>query len=339
MNTNDYTETNPPALAGGTEVAINNIAIPENLQQIAQQLGRKLKMINLFCGFGGVSTAAHETGIIDEVLAIDNWDVAGKVLHHNFPAVDFWNTDISALGEHDILRRTLLQKGEADIGVVTAPCPPFSTAKGYIDCLDPLAWLFINGIEQLANTLPKCAFIENVPGMKDDRAIPIFNEIKHQIHEKLDPHYNVRCYKLDASYFRVPQTRTRLIWLLYRRDLGIIPTAPKPFFNGRELLRLGIVCPDILNVKVGQSKKTWKFNAIMNTITASEGGIEALRIDGARTKLYIPELLKLDTFPTWYTIPDGIKYDDVHRGLGNVVPVKLAQAILEHMIIELAGKF
>ena len=309
--------------------------------ELLQRLGRRIKSVNLFCGGGGVSAAQHETKVIDEVLAIDNDSAVEKVFRHNFHTVDFWNTDIGALGENDILRRTLLQKSELDILVSTSPCPAFSTAKGYINPLDESAWLFINGIDQIVNTMPKSGFLENVPGMDDPRATPIFNEIKRQIQEKLKPHYHIRCFELKASYFNVPQIRRRYIWIFYRKDLDVVPTHPKPNFAGQEHLRIIDVAPDIAAIKVGQSRKTLKSSnlAIMNTITASEGGMVVYRNDGRKDKLTIEELLRFATFPDWYTIPEGISHTIAHMVIGNCVPVKLAQAIIEHILLEVGFKF
>lgn len=305
---------------------------------IRKNIGRKLTAVNLFCGGGGVSAAIHNIGEINEVLAIDNWPIAEKVFTSAFSDVPFWLTDISALGEYDILRRTLLQKGELDLLVSTSPCPAFSPAKGYIDPLEEEAWLFINGLEQIANTMVKVAFFENVPGMTDDRATAIFNEIKCQTREKLEANYHIKSFILRACNYGVPQERDRFIWFFYRKDLGVIPTKPVEDFEKLKSLRIVDVAPEIDAIKVGQSRKTFKLNTrIMNTITASEGGI-VVYSKGVKTKLSVEQLLRFATFPDWYKMPDGLSYSDAHEIIGNCVPVNFAQAIIEHIIREVGHK-
>src|ERR1051326_8126362 len=89
---------------------------------VRRNVGRPIKTGNTFCGGGGVSAAMKSMGCFEELVAVDNWHIAEKVFTHNFPEVPFWNVDISTLGEHDLLRKMLLSKGEADLLICTAPC-------------------------------------------------------------------------------------------------------------------------------------------------------------------------------------------------------------------------
>jgi site-specific DNA-cytosine methylase len=306
-------------------------------EKISDELRNRLKVLNLFCGGGGVSAALQLLGIMP-LLSIDFWKIAETVFCHNFKDSPFWLADIGAIQPNDILRRLLLMAGELDMMIITSPCQGVSVAKGFIDVLDFRNGLFLHSIDLVATMQPKTVWFEWVPGLVDPRATALRNEVNYQFMEKLFPHYNCKCFKLRASNYATPQQRDRLIWFLYRKDLGVVPTAPMVNYDCLDKLRIVDIAPEITAIKTGQSKKVFKANnKIMTTITATDGGI-IVYSGGQKTKLTIPQLLRFAGFPDWYQIPEGIKYEDAHEIIGNVVPVPFAQHIIMHILMEVGHK-
>lgn len=288
--------------------------------------------ITLFCGLGG-GTIGLMLNQVKELLAIDNWSVAQKVFEANFIGkryVPFWNTDIGRLQPFEILRRLLLEVRELGIMLLSPPCQGFSVAKGVINPLDPRNKLFLDSISLIAGVLPKCFIIENVPGMEDPRNISILNEIKRRISEQLEPHYEIRCFKLCSLNFKTPQKRFRLIYIGYLKEFGKIPTAPKPDFEEIASLRIVDIAPEIDAIKVGQSKKTLKSNtAYMNTITATDGVIVFSK--GDKRSLTVEENKNFATFPKWFKIPAEISDQKAHKLFGNTIPPNFMKAIVENI--------
>lgn len=288
--------------------------------------------ITLFCGLGG-GTLGLMMAQVKELLAIDNWSVAQKVFEANFIGkrkVNFWNTDIGKLQPFEILRRILLDVKELGIMLLSPPCQGFSVAKGVINPLDPRNKLFLDSISLIAGVLPKCFIIENVPGMEDPRNISILNEIKRRIAEQLEPHYEIRCFKLCTLNFGVPQKRFRLIFIGYLKEFGKVPTPPTPDFEEIASLRIVDIAPEIDAIKVGQSKKTLKSNtAHMNTITATDGVIVYSK--GNKRSLTVKENKDFATFPDWFKIPAEISDQKAHKLFGNTIPPMFMKAIVENI--------
>ena len=226
------------------------------MNKIHPTLLKILTAVSLFCGAGGGSLALFYNHL-NELLAIDNWSAAQKAFEANFKDekhIPFWNADIYSITGNDILRRILMGVGELTLLLLSPPCQGLSVAKGKMNPLDPRNGLFLHSISLTEQIRPKIFLIENVPGMSDPRNTAIFNEIKLRIREQLGPHYNIRLFNLNASFYQTGQERNRYIFIGYSRSLGIIPTAPTPDSLSREGLRIVDIDPSITAIKVGQSK-------------------------------------------------------------------------------------
>ena len=300
------------------------------------KLQKTITAVTLFSGVGG-GTFGLLYNHIKEILAVDNWKVAQKAFEANFPDIPFWMADLSRISAQDIMERAEIKAGELSILLSSPPCQGFSRASGKVNSLDTRNALFGDTIDFISGMQPKCFIIENVPGMTDDRLVAIFNEIKHKIHEKLMPNYEVRCFELLALNYNTPQKRRRLIYVGYRKEFGVIPTPPKPDYEAINGLRIADVAPEITAIKVGQSKKTFKHNTKhMTTITASD----ALQVysNGVEQSLSVEQDKRFATFPESYKIPSGISKGDAHRLFGNTIPPMFMKSIVEHILEEIGDK-
>ncbi len=298
-----------------------------------------LTAVSLFSGAGGGSLALLYN-YFNELLALDNWSAAQKAFEANFKDdrnIPFWNADIYSVTGNDILRRILLGAGELTLLLLSPPCQGLSLAKGKINPLDPRNGLFLHSISLIEQIRPKIFIIENVPGMSDPRNTSIFNEIKMRIREQLGPHYAIKLFNLNASFYQTGQERNRYIFIGYDKSLEIIPTAPAPDSLSRESLRIVDIDPSITAIKVGQSKKIIKHNTkYMNTITASEP--VTIYSGGKEMKMSFEQDKKFASFPDWYQMPADISKEDAHKLLGNTIPPMLMKNIVEHILNEVGHK-
>jgi DNA (cytosine-5)-methyltransferase 1 len=311
----------------------------ENMDHIHPKFKKLITAITLFSGAGG-GTLGLLYNYVKELLAIDNWSVAQKTFEYNFKGereIPFWLADILALSAEDILRRIYMMAGELSIMLLSPPCQGFSVASGRINPLDPRNLLFLHSLDLIAGVRPKCFIIENVPGMDDDRNIAIFNEIKLRLKEKLGLEYEVRCFRLLALNYKTPQKRQRLIFIGYQKNLGVIPVPPAPQFQHIPGLRIVDVTPEIIGVKVGQSKKTIKCNEQFMTTRTASGEVITYE-NGHETTLSVKQDLKFSTFPDWYEIPAGIKDKDAHKLCGNTIPPEFMRAIVEQVLNQIGDK-
>ena len=88
----------------------------------------KLKVVDLFCGAGGMSLGFLEAGF-DIVLAIDKWNAAVETYGRNNPQHNVKQFDLSdSNAVSEIVKRT-----NCDIIIGGPPCQDFSTAGKQIE--------------------------------------------------------------------------------------------------------------------------------------------------------------------------------------------------------------
>lgn len=165
---------------------------------------KKYKVLDLFCGCGGISEGYALAGC-DIIGGIDfNLD-ATKTFQHNFKKAKVLCVDISTITNEQIL---LDFKG-VDIIVGGPPCQGFSTANRWQKEMDdPRNKLFFEFIRFVKLLKPKIVMIENVRGLltRDN------GYAKERIQTILgDEGYNLNMAVLDASNYGVPQNRNRAI--------------------------------------------------------------------------------------------------------------------------------
>lgn len=180
-------------------------------------------VISTFAGGGGSSLGYSMAGY-RELLAVE-WDNnAVETFKLNFPDVPIYHGDIAKLTVEECMKLAGLSKsGELDLLDGSPPCQGFSTAgKRILD--DPRNQLFREFIRLLRGLKPKVFVMENVPGLVKGKMKLIFAEIMRELKAS---GYQVRCKKLNAMYFYVPQSRERLIFIGVRNDLKIEGGYPK----------------------------------------------------------------------------------------------------------------
>lgn len=163
-----------------------------------------LKMIDLFCGAGGLSLGFTQEGFVTS-LANDIQDCCVDTYAHNHPETP---RDHIVLGDiKDVIKDLdeLLAGQTVDIVVGGPPCQGFSMANRQRLIDDPRNYLYKSYVEVVGKIHPKFFVMENVKGM-----LSVVEQVKEDFR---NIGYSVECHVLNAKDFGVPQNRERLIYI------------------------------------------------------------------------------------------------------------------------------
>ena len=172
---------------------------------------KKYKVLDLFCGCGGISEGFSIAGF-EIVGGIDFNEYATITFKHNFAKATVHNIDIIAFPDNQIDE----EYGDVDVIVGGPPCQGFSSANRWQkEMEDPRNKLFFEYIRFVQRIHPKIIMIENVRGLlsrDNGYAIKRIQEILGAAE------YNISFQILDASDYGVPQNRKRAIIVGVRKD-------------------------------------------------------------------------------------------------------------------------
>ena len=188
------------------------------------------KVISLFtCGMGmdlGFEMAGFKT-----VYANDIAKFACDTIRRNRDGVHCDLGDITNIESSEILKRSGLKKGEADVVIGGPPCQSFSTAGARKGFDDKRGIALLEFIRIIRDVKPKFFVFENVPGLKSmskkhigfyERASMDKSKLSHDqeygslFEEILSRFSGLGGYKihwdiLNAADYGVPQKRKRLV--------------------------------------------------------------------------------------------------------------------------------
>ncbi|MCM1086659.1 MAG: DNA cytosine methyltransferase [Muribaculaceae bacterium] len=166
--------------------------------------GGSLKMVDLFCGAGGLSLGFSQEGFITS-LANDIQECCVDTYAHNHPETP---RNHIILGDiKDVIRDLdeLSAEQKVDIVIGGPPCQGFSMANRQRLIDDPRNNLYKNYVEAVEKIHPGFFVMENVKGMQS-----VAEQVKEDF-KKIG--YSVECHVLNAKDFGVPQNRERLIYI------------------------------------------------------------------------------------------------------------------------------
>lgn len=164
----------------------------------------KNKIIDLFCGAGGLSLGFEQAGF-ETILAIDKWEDAIKTYNNNFSGMVGRNIDIESLTEEELLK----YKGKVAGVIGGPPCQGFSTV-GTRDIHDSRNHLYLEYCRVVSVVQPEFFLIENVKGLLTLGG----GFFKRDIIERFTKlGYKVTYQILNASDYGVPQNRERVFFV------------------------------------------------------------------------------------------------------------------------------
>uniref|UniRef100_A0A8C5HAL9 tRNA (cytosine(38)-C(5))-methyltransferase n=1 Tax=Gouania willdenowi TaxID=441366 RepID=A0A8C5HAL9_GOUWI len=126
-----------------------------------------LRVLELYCGIGGMHLALKESGIPAQVVAaIDINTTANLIYKHNFPDTPLWNKTIEGIPLEDF------DKLSFDAILMSPPCQPFTRIGLQGDISDPRTKSFLYILDLLPRLLklPRLILLENVKGFETSSA-------------------------------------------------------------------------------------------------------------------------------------------------------------------------
>lgn len=163
------------------------------------------KIIDLFCGAGGLSLGAHRAGFTT-ALAVDVDSTLTSSFAENFPGSNLLVQDISRVSGQKLIETAGMNDGEAFGLVGGPPCQGFSL-MGRRDANDPRNTLIGHFFRIVQETKPAFFVMENVPGLLLGSARSFLDDAMSDLKG-----YNVLGpIRVDASDFGAATKRERVI--------------------------------------------------------------------------------------------------------------------------------
>jgi DNA (cytosine-5)-methyltransferase 1 len=186
--------------------------------QFSKQKSNAPKLIDFFCGAGGLSLGFVQEGFHIE-LANDHEDVCIETYKYNHPEI---SEDKIIQGDIRKIVNEIEKYIDKEIDIVVGgpPCQGFSTANKQRIIDDPRNELYKYFIKAVEKIVPKFVVMENVKGMLP-YAEQVVNDYSNIVAKK-----NGKKYKYETAYkvfisddFGVAQKRHRLIFIAVRNDI------------------------------------------------------------------------------------------------------------------------
>jgi len=181
---------------------------------------KQFKILDLFCGAGGMSYGMHKNSHFKTVVALDINDKLAETLKKNMPEVEVVIGDItdSKIKEKIV---DLSIKNEVNMIIGGPPCQGYSLKGKKLGLDDPRNFLFREYLKLVEILQPEVFVIENVKALLSTSKGWFKNQIIQEI-ENLGYHVDVGVLK--ALDFGVPQTRERTIFICCKNKKITLPT-------------------------------------------------------------------------------------------------------------------
>lgn len=170
-------------------------------------MNKKHKIIDCFCGAGGLSLGFEKAGL-NVVYAFDFDEASIRTYKHNphYHHGPAFVRDIYNVSKKSIEKDLGHELGKIDVVIGGPPCQGFSVQRRGDDS-DLRNNLVLEYIRMIIDIKPRFFVMENVGGLLSRRGLPYYN----QLIEKLGAAgYTIQKAKLIASDFGVPQSRKRV---------------------------------------------------------------------------------------------------------------------------------
>jgi site-specific DNA-cytosine methylase len=295
---------------------------------------RGIESVSFYTGVGGLDFAAEQEGL-KVLMATDNWQPAAINYPLNFSG-DFLLKDILKISPQEILERVNRKPGEIDCVFAGAPCPPWSRLNRHRSNLNPDLNLTYYYLEMVKGLRPLTFVMEQVPSMGDDITLTAFHEFTCRLEEVLKD-YHIEARAIRALNVGTPQDRTRWIFNGWRKETGILPSFPRPIKGSLQHLTIGAIAPEIDYIEI-KSKRTLRkeHTEFFSTIPATEH-VELHYKDGTHEPLSKrPDiLLKAFGLPDDFKFHPDLSLAQIHRLIGNSVPVPLGRSVFREVVRQL----
>lgn len=170
-------------------------------------MAKKIKIVDLFAGVGGLSYGFAHDDDFEIVAANEILPNMAKAYELNHSFVKVYCKDVKEFGIEDLQKDFGIKKGDIDLIVGGPPCQAYSTVgKRLVD--DPKGKLFHEYYRVLKELSPKVFLFENVKGLLSMQGGKLLKTII-SLFESLE--YKVVYKVLNSADYGAPQVRERVI--------------------------------------------------------------------------------------------------------------------------------
>lgn len=206
-------------------------------------MSRKLNVVSLFSGAGGLDIGFREAGFVNE-LCVELWDVACDTLKKNNICKKVLSQDIRKINFSNYI------KDSVDVVIGGPPCPPFSQTrhylidkkKGFED--EESGYAVLEYFRAIKEINPKVFLFENVAGFTHKTHK---NAMEYVLKKSDELGYNVSYEVLNCADYGVPQTRQRLILIGVKKEIGKFIFPRKTHSNKDDGLKDWVTCGDCIS--------------------------------------------------------------------------------------------
>ena len=187
----------------------------------AETLPDSFRILDLFCGAGGLSWGMDKNKFFTTVIALDNDEKAAETFRHNMPETEVLVGDIT---NKEVKEAVVNLSREKNVNMIVGgpPCQGYSMKGKKLGLDDPRNFLFREYLDLVSHIQPDVFVIENVKGILLAANGWFKDEIVRAI-EGLG--YTVRYEILNAADFGVPQSRERAIFICSKHGPIALPEA------------------------------------------------------------------------------------------------------------------
>lgn len=179
-----------------------------------------MKIIDLFCGIGGLSLGFEQAGF-EVVSAVDMWADAVKTYNHNRKEKV---AEVISVEDYNVNRLPSIISEEQITGIIGGPpCQGFSTV-GKRDVDDPRNKMYLEFYKAVKLANPDFFVIENVKGMLTLNKGAFVKDLLKRFGEGLG--YTISYQLLNAADYGIPQNRYRVFYVGIKNKEFVFP---KPF--------------------------------------------------------------------------------------------------------------
>lgn len=195
-----------------------------------RQIPNKFRVLDLFCGAGGLSWGIDMNPLFETVVALDFDEKAAETFKKNMPNTEVIVGDITNLHIKEKIV-SLSKDRKVNMIVGGPPCQGYSMKGKKLGLKDPRNFLFTEYLDLVERLQPEVFIIENVKGL----LLAANGWFRDQIVQRIEQlGYSVCFDILNAADFGVPQSRERAIFIGSKHG----PIAlPKPTTKKRTTVR------------------------------------------------------------------------------------------------------
>ena len=215
------------------------------------------KILDLFCGAGGMSHGMDMNPNFETVVAVDINEKLSQTLKENNPSVELIIGDIQKKSIKDEILK-LSRNLEVNMVIGGPPCQGFSLKGKNLGLDEHRNFLFVEYLDIVKQLNPEVFVIENVKNILSASNGWFKEQILSTIHQM---GYQISFGVLKATNYGVPQTRERAIFLCSRDKLIELP---EPTVEKTVTVKDAIGDLAYLNSNEGEFEQEYITNATSN---------------------------------------------------------------------------